>query len=96
VRAVDRDGFVLDVLAQGRRDGKAARRRVRNVLKKTVRDDHRHAALLRRAESLFGNSGLGSRLFEDVIQAWDVEARAPQPHGEACEDDEAISVRSDG
>ncbi|BDV36130.1 IS6 family transposase [Methylocystis iwaonis] len=36
-RAVDQDGFVLDVLAQRRRDRKAARRLMRKLLKKTAR-----------------------------------------------------------
>ena len=33
-RAVDRDGFVLDVLVQSRRDTKAAKRQLRKLLKK--------------------------------------------------------------
>jgi putative transposase len=36
-RAVDQDGFVLDVLVQSRRDRKAARRLMRKLLKKTAR-----------------------------------------------------------
>lgn len=36
-RAVDQDGFVLDVLVQRRRDRKAARRLMRKLLKKTAR-----------------------------------------------------------
>ena len=36
-RAVDQDGFVLDVLVQSRRDRKAARRLMRKLLRKTTR-----------------------------------------------------------
>jgi putative transposase len=36
-RAVDHDGFVLDVLVQGRRDRKAAKRLLRKILKKQAR-----------------------------------------------------------
>ena len=36
-RAVDQDGFVLDVLVQGRRDRSAARRLMRKLLKKSKR-----------------------------------------------------------
>ena len=36
-RAVDQDGFVLDVLVQSRRDRKAARRLMRKLLRKTAR-----------------------------------------------------------
>ena len=36
-RAVDRDGFVLDVLVQSRRDAKAAKRLLRKLLKKQGR-----------------------------------------------------------
>lgn len=36
-RAVDQDGFVLDVLVQGRRDRKAACRLMRKLLRKTAR-----------------------------------------------------------
>lgn len=35
--AVDRDGFVLDVLVQSRRDAKAAKRLLRKLLKKQGR-----------------------------------------------------------
>ncbi len=40
-QAVDRDGFVLDVLVQIRRDAKAAKRLLRKLLKK--QGDHRKA-----------------------------------------------------
>src|ERR1700756_4503335 len=36
-RAVDQDGFVLDVLAQSRRDKRAAKRLLRKLLKKQMR-----------------------------------------------------------
>ena len=36
-RAVDQDGFVLDVLVQSRRDKKAAKRLLRKLLKKQCR-----------------------------------------------------------
>ena len=36
-RAVDQNGFVLDVLVQNRRDRKAARRLIRKLLKKSAR-----------------------------------------------------------
>jgi len=35
-RAVDQDGFVLDVLLQSRRDRKAAKRLLRKLLKKSA------------------------------------------------------------
>lgn len=35
-RAVDQDGFVLDVLVQSRRDTKAAKRLMKKLLKKRV------------------------------------------------------------
>jgi putative transposase len=35
-RAVDQDGFVLDVLVQGRRDRKAAKRLLRKLPKKSA------------------------------------------------------------
>lgn len=38
-RAVDQDGFVLDMLVQSRRDAKAAKRLMRKMLK--GRDKHR-------------------------------------------------------
>ncbi|MCW2242408.1 hypothetical protein M2351_007064 [Azospirillum canadense] len=50
-RAVDQDGFVLDVLVQSRRDKRAAKRLLRKLLKKQGRappcPDHRQTALLR-------------------------------------------------
>jgi len=49
-RAVDQDGFVLDVLVQNRRDRAAARRVMRKLLKKSARGasrrDHRQAQIL--------------------------------------------------
>src|SRR3954470_17335567 len=50
-RAVDQDGFVLDVLVQRRRDKRAAKRLLRKLLKKAVPgpscDDHGQAGELR-------------------------------------------------
>src|SRR5688572_2720511 len=71
-RAVDRTGFVLDVLVQSRRDKQAAKRLLRRLLKRQGRPapagaDHRQAAELRRRQA-GGHAGCRAPLAQGTQQ----------------------------